>query len=312
MHSSSQNFDDVCVVVRECGERTANACCDLLAEALGSSVIHRVSGRPFALTLRRALEHGASVGCNWTLCIDADVLVVPQLGEFICKARSLPQDTFAIQALVFDKLLPTRRPAGNHLYRTEQISRALSLIPNGDVLRPETVMIQRMRDLGHKFFQLQHVIGLHDFEQSYEDIFAKAYLHGHKHRMLKDDYLPIWEVLAENDQDYLVALAAWRCAEGEQNLPQVSRDYTEALMRNQGVVFEAKPALTSLAMADTVSLMFRVAAPDPRIDQWRGHLQNKIDASVFPHIPSFKFWLRRKFQNLKKRLSNLEIFRFRY
>lgn len=301
MFSQPNSFDDFGVIVRECGERTADACCALLVELLTGVPVHRVSGRPFAVTLRKSLELGLMLNRPWTLCVDADVLVTPGLLDFIAEARALPSNTFAAQALIIDKLLPTRRPAGNHLYRTGQIPVALSLIPSEDVLRPETEMIQRMRGLGHGFYQSRYVVGLHDFEQSLDDLFAKAYLHGHKHRSLKDDYLPIWQALAGTDQDYAVALAAWRQIGDEPVLPQVSRDHTDALMRGNGVAFKAKPALASFTLEDVVSRMKVVVASDPRIDQWRGHLQDMIDAVVFQAESAPESWLAGKYHRLRAR-----------
>ena len=284
MTMASERFDDVGVVVRESGERTAEACCGLLAELLGASV-HRVSARPFSATLRKSLELGTRLGRPWTLCVDADVLVLPALAEFVAGARALPRDIFAVQALVIDKLLPIRRPAGNHLYRTEHLNRALSQIPSEDVLRPESEMILRMRDLGYGFHQSRLVVGLHDFEQGYDDLFAKAYLHGHKHRSLKDHFLPIWTTLADEDADYAVALAAWKLVEDGQDTPRVCRDYTDALMLSKGTSFEEKPMFTRFSLTDAESLVERVIAPDPRIDVQRARLQEKVDQAVFQSTP---------------------------
>lgn len=301
------SFDDIGVVVRECGERTADVCCALLTEVLAGVQVHRVSGRPFALTLHHALKLGVDLNRPWTLCVDADVLASPALVEFIAEARALPRDIFAAQALIVDKLLPTRRPAGNHLYRTGLIPLALSQIPNEDVLRPETEMIQRMRGLGHGFYQSRRVVGLHDYEQNHVDLFAKAYLHSHKHRLLKDEFLPIWRVLANTDPDFAVALAAWQRVEGEQDSPRVCRDHTDALMRADGVTFEAKPPLTSFALEDVVSLMKEVSAPDPRIDQRRERLQDLIDAAVFTAASAPEPWLAGKYHRLRARWRALVI-----
>lgn len=58
--------DAITVIVRESGERTADACVSLLEEAFNGAVIHRVRG-PFHVTLRRALELGIAQGKPDTL-----------------------------------------------------------------------------------------------------------------------------------------------------------------------------------------------------------------------------------------------------
>lgn len=300
-------FDDLGVVVRGSGERTIEACCGLLAELFGESV-HRVSGRPFSATLRKSLELGTRLGRPWTLCVDADVLALPALATFIAEARALPRNTFAVQALVLDKLLPVRRPAGNHLYRTELLNLALSRIPSEDMLRPEYEMIRSMCGLGHGFYQSRLVVGLHDFEQSYADLFAKAYLHGHKHRSLEDQFLLIWQSLSDEDADYAVAFAAWKLVEDGQGMPRVCRDHTDALMLSEGVQFEEKLPFARFAMTDVESLLKRAIAPDPRIDVQRAYLQEKVDQAVFHSAPRFQrsaVRLKLRWRELRMKLFSL-------
>jgi hypothetical protein len=275
------SFDDLCVIVRECGERTADACAALAGELLGVPQIHRVSGRPFVATLRRSLELGASVGRAWTLCIDADVLVLPGLIDLIAEARALPTTTFAVQGLVFDKLLMSRRPAGNHLYRTALIPLALPLIPSRDVLRPEMDMIGAMAAAGLPCRQSRQMIGLHDFEQSFSDIYGKAFLHAHKHRELKDAYQPIWTAQAEDDEDFVVALKALADAEAHDAPPIVCRDFTDRLVRQGHPSLSSKPAPGRLDQRDVASLLTRAAAGDPLVEPWRARIQAAIDRAVF-------------------------------
>lgn len=216
---------DVTVIVRECGERTAEACVALLQRLFPGNEIHRVGARPFSATLRLSLEKGLAEGRAWTLCIDADVLVLPELIELLQEAQTAPGDLFELQGLVFDKLMTAPRAAGNHLYRTALIERALPLIPAGQSLRPETDMIEAMATRGFACRQSAALVGLHDFEQSFRDLHAKAFLHGHKHRFLLPLYRPLWQMLAPGDADYRVALAALDEAQADERAPSVSRDY---------------------------------------------------------------------------------------
>jgi hypothetical protein len=277
---TDKRYDDVGVVVRESGERTANACCGLLTELLGETV-HRVSARPFSATLRKSLELGERIGRPWTLCIDGDVLPLTGLKNLVEDSRALSRQTFVVQGLIIDKLLPVRRPAGNHLYRTEHIGHALSLIPDEEVLRPESEMILRMRARGYGFYQAKTVMGLHDFEQSLADVYAKAYLHSRKHGYFKEDVLSIWNILAGDDIDYAVALSAWRRAEEAQGEVRVCRDYTDTILAEEKLTLESKPDLRKLLMTDVEYMLAQATVPDPRIEFWREHLQSRVDAAVF-------------------------------
>ncbi|TCJ14745.1 hypothetical protein EZJ19_09185 [Parasulfuritortus cantonensis] len=299
---SKHSLDDISIIVRECGERTADACSALLAEAFEGQTVHRVTGKPFVYTLRQSLELGAALGRQWTLCIDADVLVQSELIEFMTEARELPETTFAVQALVLDKLLPSKRPAGNHLYRTSLIPQALRLLSGEETLRPETEMIQAMRRAGYGFFQSDRVIGLHDYEQNWEDIFAKAYLHAHKHRQLEDSFLPIWRNLAKVDDDYAVAMAAWEIASGEKDVPRVCRDFMAARFADSGVEVPEKVPLAMPSLQGIEELFGKMASTNMELESHYRRLQRSIDASVFPARTRGN-WLVRKGRTLLRFLA---------
>ena len=214
---------DVTIIVRECGERTAEACVALLQRLFPGNEIHRVGARPFSATLRLSLEKGLAEGREWTLCIDADVLALAGLLDLLQEAQAAPADVFELQGLVFDKLMAAPRAAGNHLYRTHHLERAVALIPAGKSLRPETQMIEVMAGLGFPWRQSRALVGLHDFEQSYADIYAKAYLHGHKHHYLLPLFRPLWQLLAQDDADFRVANLALGNAARQACPPTVSR-----------------------------------------------------------------------------------------
>ena len=255
---NSGRFDDVSVIVRECGERTAEACIGQLVE-----IFHRpptrISARPFHATLRQSLESGLDQGRSWTLCIDADVLVLPGLAAFLEQARQMPPEVFEAQGLVIDKLLPVRRPAGNHLYRTCLIERAIPLIPTTGTLRPESDMILAMASQGHTAWQSSTVVGLHDFEQAYDDIYRKALLHGRKHDYLIAIYRPIWEALGELDDDYRIARLALEHASSHHGTPEISRDFGEiaAAEAQLALGLSAKGALGTFRQSDVQSILAR-------------------------------------------------------
>jgi hypothetical protein len=239
MHKSEH--DDVTLIVRECGEQTVEACIAQLATLFPGQPIHRVSDRPFVATLRASLLCGLADGRKWTLCIDADVLVLPALRNFIAEAKRLPAHFAEAQALVADKLLPARRPAGNHLYRSSLIPKALDSLPDAPGLRPESAMVDALARTGHPYHQSAWLIGLHDFAQAPADIYDKAALHGHKHAYLSELLLPLWQSWAEEDEDYRIALQAYIEA---RHLPAP----TEVARRRGGTEASAAPVVSTEAL----------------------------------------------------------------
>ncbi|MEM7012863.1 MAG: hypothetical protein AAF585_15415 [Verrucomicrobiota bacterium] len=193
------------VIVRECGEQTADACYEALRAAFDH--VHRVSDRPFSKTLRRSLELGLEEARDFTLCIDADVAPdVRQLRNLISEFEELPKHVFEIQGLVFDRFFQMERPAGNHLYRTSLIPKAIHLIPTeNEALRPESAMLSAFAKRGRPWLQSRLVVGTHDFGQSDEDISRKASLHARKHQRFLDYLKALWIKLAD-EADFEVAL----------------------------------------------------------------------------------------------------------
>ena len=288
-----RSFDDVTVIVRECGERTRDRCVGLLTALCGRDDVTRVAAADFATVLRRSLEAGLAAGRRWTLCIDADVLPMPALAALVSSARRLEHDVFAVQGLVVDKLLLCRRPAGNHLYRTRYIEHALPLIGHGEV-RPETAMIQAMAARGYGLYQARTVVGLHDHQQYLADLYGKAWLHGHKHSQLGDLLVSAWQARAAADADYRVALAAFAAARSRPGTPRLARSETAAsagaALRELGL--DEKPPLApaapgTLAIVSSSDLPTWVPAVDAALERW-------FEAAVFP--PG------RRFRRLRRRL----------
>ncbi|PKO72738.1 MAG: hypothetical protein CVU20_01560 [Betaproteobacteria bacterium HGW-Betaproteobacteria-14] len=281
---------DVTVIVRECGERTADACVALLQRRFPGQDIHRVSDRPFSATLRRSLEKGLAEGRPWTLCIDADVLVLPELADLLEAANDAPAEVFELQGLVFDKLMTAPRAAGNHLYRTSLIARALPLIPAGHSLRPESDMVEAMAAQGFPNRQSATLIGLHDFEQSFRDLHAKAFLHGHKHRFLLPLYRPLWQMLAPIDDDFRVALAALDAAQAEDDAPSISRDFRagSAEAAAARLALREKPVLDIVPDAATLRAWTGQAGFPGEARALSGQVASALRRGLFPEAPPAK------------------------
>jgi hypothetical protein len=282
-----KHFSDVSLIVRECGERTADVCVRRIHELLGETP-HRISARPFSATLRQSLELGARLARPWTLCIDADVLVLPGLIEFIEQVRDIPENIFEAQALVIDKLIPMRRPAGNHIYRTNLIDLALPLIPTANSLRPESDMILAMQESGHPAWQARTIIGVHDFEQNYEDIYKKAFLHGHKHDYLMSRIRPIWEALRRNDSDFAMALLALEDAARHGVTPDISRSYmdSESRIAAQQLGLHPKARLEHVSDSELLEMTQYCNVLEGEARRLADGLQFDVDAAMFPAADS--------------------------
>jgi hypothetical protein len=198
----------VTVVIRSAGERTQAVCHSLAAQQVPEGNIVTVSNAPFSATLADSYRAGIERGLPWTLCIDADVLVAPGVVRRLLEAAARADDAICeIQGLVLDKFFGVRRPAGNHLYRTSLLSKALALIPpEGEDIRPEHYTLNKMIAAGHPWVEIPLVVGLHDFEQYYRDIFRKCYVHARKFDALMHLLVEYWRRMARQDGDYRVAL----------------------------------------------------------------------------------------------------------
>ena len=204
--------ENVTLIIRSVGERTEQACFNLLKNVFDEAQIVIVRETPFSESIRKSFKIAMDRALPWTLCIDADVLVdIEQLPNLIQKALQTDEHVFQVQGLVLDKFIPVIRPAGNHLYRTSLLEKAMPFIPEeGTSLRPETDMLNEMAKQGYPWLQCDVLVGIHDFEQYYEDIYRKCFLQAHKHAYLIPLIETYWIEKSKYDQDFRVALLALR------------------------------------------------------------------------------------------------------
>lgn len=209
---------DVTAIVRSVGERTEEACRYLLSEQVPEENIITINEVPFSAAVAKTFKLGLERGLPWTLCIDADVLLKEgAVAELLAVAEKLDENVFEIQANVLCKFYGGFRQAGNHLYRTSLLAKALECIPTTEVIRPETATILQMEKRGFPWYRQDFVVGLHDYEQYYKDIYRKAFIFAHKHRHISI-IEPMWQRLASEDRDYQIALwglRAGRIFDGE-------------------------------------------------------------------------------------------------
>ena len=200
--------NSIVAVIRTTGERTFEVSKGLLEQQLTSDAVVVVSEAPFEAALKRTYEVGVERNARWTLTLDADVLLRKgAIDQLRAAAEQKPANAFELQGRVHDKMLGTYRRAGPRVYRTEYLHHALRQIPEpGAEIRPERVTVARMKALGWPSLRIELVAGVHDYEQSFRDIYRKCFVHAAKHLELMPHFMLRCKTLAPIDPDFLVAL----------------------------------------------------------------------------------------------------------
>jgi hypothetical protein len=204
--------DRISVVIRSAGERTEFLCKELvLAQGIHADNIAIIRKAPFSLALQASYEAGMAFNRPWTLCLDADVLLLPDsIHRMVYHAEHQGSSIFEVQGLVLDKFFGGPREAGNHVYRTSLLNRALACIPQDPTnSRPEWTTLIAMKSQGFAWRRMNHLVGLHDFEQYYSDIFRKCFIQAHKHKEFAEIFVSYWPQQAIADYDYQVALKGY-------------------------------------------------------------------------------------------------------
>lgn len=205
-------INQVTVIIRSVGERTESICRELIiSQGVPSQALVIVNETPFSQAMRTSFRIGLEYDRPWTFCIDADLLLRPgSIQHMLEMATQQPKNVCEIQGLILDKFFSGPRPAGNHLYRTTVLDHALRLIPEEGIdIRPEHYTLQAMQAQGFPWINVPYLVGLHDFEQYYRDIFRKCLVQAHKHQHFTDLFLSVWRQGAIMDTDYRIALAGF-------------------------------------------------------------------------------------------------------
>ena len=204
----SKVLKDTIWVIRSAGERTTEACRALVEEFVPSDQVRVIQEVPFSKAIKKTFQIGAESGKKWTVCLDADVLVYREgIRELLEATESVDSHIWSVQGLTIDKFIPIIRTAGNGIYRNSMVQEAMQYIPEeGTSLRPETTMMDAMIAAGHLKYRTNIVVGIHDFEQYFSDIFRKTFLHVHKHSNVLNEMLAYWEQMKKDDEDFEIAL----------------------------------------------------------------------------------------------------------
>ncbi|MFA5703780.1 MAG: hypothetical protein WC982_09735 [Advenella sp.] len=196
--------EDVRIIVRTVGERTADEC---IRRASLEGDVDVISGcTPFFRVLEETYKLGSTYDQEWVPVVDGDVLLTEGKITAAVKVLSEMNGVFCLDGKTDDKILNMKRRAGIHIYRRDLMEAALQYVTES--IKPETRARQAM-ELNHaaRTYVGDIVFGLHDYEQYYRDLYRKAYLQvkklGGKIGRVKKKY-PMW---AQNDDDYKAILA---------------------------------------------------------------------------------------------------------
>lgn len=210
--------------MRTIGERTEKCLIDRISDEFPTVSLAVASDYPSSKTLEKAFQLAMESGKKWSIHLDADVLLMPgALQKMFNVLGQLEEKVFAVRFLIADPLLGTIRFAGNQTYRIDYIPYALPFAQNSkDKLRPDRHVIEKMEAKGYLFADVkQVVIGVHDAEQFYRDIYRKCFVYSFKHLNKADEFIPHWRS-DESNLDFKVARKGF--ADGVQHLEQVNID----------------------------------------------------------------------------------------
>jgi len=239
----SQWIYNASIVIRSIGERTESLCRELvLAQGIPENNLYVVHQSPFSAAMKKSFQTGIEVGLPWTFCVDADVLLRDgSIEKMLRFAEEQDVNVCEIQGFVLDKFFGGPREAGNHLYRTSLLPKVIEQIPEEGVnIRPEFHTLESMKKKGYPYKQIPVLVGLHDFEQFFSDIYRKCFVQAHKHIKHTDLFLEVWRAGAATDPDYQVALKGFSA--GIEHFSKVYIDVNQEIFKNvKNLTFAEKP-----------------------------------------------------------------------
>lgn len=219
------SINSATIIIRSVGERTQSLCKNLiLDQGVSEEAVFVINQAPFSKALKVGFEIGLDEKKPWTFCVDADLLLRSRsILNMIEHAERQPSNVCELQGFVLDKLYGGARKGGIHLYRTSLLDKMIKCIPSeGKDIRPETYALNAMQAAGYPWLTVPELIGLHDFEQTYEDLYRKCFVHAHKHLCDTTFLIPYWRSKSKQDLDYQIALVGF--AEGIRHFGEVRID----------------------------------------------------------------------------------------
>ena len=166
---------DTLVIVRTVGERTTDACLRAARPQVTPRNLRVLSVRPFSLSVVQGFRTAARERPEWVFTVDADTILVH---DAIARLRSLcdhaEPEVFHVQGLLLCRVHGGAHPRGFHAFRGSMLEEVLGHLDAVEhASHPETSVIGRMEAAGHPSRCYAEVLGIHDFEQRFSDLFLK-------------------------------------------------------------------------------------------------------------------------------------------
>lgn len=273
---------DVTVVIRSAGERTEALCKKLVFKQVPSENVVCIHETPFIKALAKSFEVGIERGLPWTLCLDADYLLMKgAILRLVDTFKRCGDNVFKLQGETMDKFFGGPVLAGgHHLYRTALLPVAQEFLPFGsETGRPESAVLVKMTQIGHPLHQLSEVSGMHDYQQYYRDIYRKMCVRAHKFRSYLMYFLKRFQQLAPQDDDYKVALLGLIDGLAQEEAPKLDvtefpPDEIESRLRVWGLC--EKEPLNESVHEDDVERIIKNFVPSKEFLEMKKRMQAKV------------------------------------
>lgn len=207
--------EDIFVVLRSAKERSAPLAEKALSLQTNRYVI--IEEYPFSAALKKMFAIGKERTEKYLLAVDADVVLHPGSLEKIVELadenlKKLPS-LFFLDFFVMDKFRG-KCCSGCHLYVNRYSNELLThLVSSPDDTRPENHLVLDFAKTHHLAHEKSHfIVGLHDFEQYYRDLYAKYFRRARRRSHEAEMLIHILEerkkYYSKDDQDFTVAIKA--------------------------------------------------------------------------------------------------------
>lgn len=238
-------------VVRAVGERTESLCIDLLEQyRRKSDSLLVIRQQTHADAVEKTLRVAADQSQDWTVAIDADMLLYPGVVDRMrSELYSTHNSASVVHFAVSDKLYRMKRWGVTVFSRDAACEGGpiLQALRDGSNLKIERALIKELQNRGREVSFSRTDVALHDFLQYYADLYRKAYLNAIRNPDITRRAHRPWRKMAAVDRDYAAILKGSEDALTEtRQLSNSVADFEPAMLqaRIQSLGLEEKENLT--------------------------------------------------------------------